>query len=56
MSTKPNPSRPYKAIAAAVVAVLGVLIAQGQDLLPPLVVLLLTAIVAGLVTFVTPAD
>lgn len=54
--TRPNPARPYKAIASAVVAGAGVLVAQGTDVLPAWAILLLSALVAGLVTFTVPAD
>jgi len=50
----PDPRRPYKAVAAAVVAALAVLIGQGQDLLPPWVLLVLAAASAGLATFLVP--
>lgn len=49
-----DPARPWKAIAAAVVAALAVLVAQGSDLLPPLVLLVLAAVSAGLATFLVP--
>lgn len=49
-----DPKRPWKAIAAAVVAALAVLVAQGSDLLPPLVLLVLAAVSAGLATFLVP--
>lgn len=54
--TRPNPARPYKAIVGAVAAGIAVLVAQGTDVLPAWVLLILAAIGAGLVTFLTPAD
>lgn len=50
----PDPRRPYKAIAAAVIAGAGVAIAQGQDLLPAWALLALAVLVAGLGTFLVP--
>lgn len=47
-------TRPYKAIVAAVIAGAGVAIAQGSDILPPWVLLLLAILVAGLATFLVP--
>lgn len=49
-----DPSRPYKAVAAAVVAAVSVLITQGQDVLPAWALLVLAALVAGLLTYVVP--
>jgi len=49
-----DPSRPYKALAAAVVAGAGAALANGQDLLPAWAVLALTVLVAGLTTFLVP--
>jgi hypothetical protein len=49
-----DPKRPWKAIVAAVVSALAVLIAQGQDLLPGWALLVVAAIVAGLSTFLIP--
>lgn len=49
-----DPRRPWKAITAAILAAVAVLIAQGQDLLPPWAMLLLAALAAGLGTFVVP--
>jgi fatty acid desaturase len=51
---KADPSRPWKAIVAAVVAGAGVAIAQGQDILPAWVMLLLAVLVGGLGTFLVP--
>lgn len=56
MTTRPNPKRPWKAVAAAVTAGILVAISQGQDILPPWVMLLLAVLAAGLATFQTPAD
>lgn len=56
MSTKPNPKRPWKAIAGALLAALTVLVAQGQDVLPTWALLIIAAIIAGLGVFATPAD
>lgn len=50
----PDPARPWKAVAAAVVAAAGVAIAQGHDLLPGWLLLLLAAVAAGLATFAVP--
>lgn len=52
--TNPNPRRPYKAIASALVAALTVLVVQGADLLPAWLLLLVAAAVAGLATFLVP--
>ena len=49
-----NSTKPYKAVIAAVVAGAGVAIAQGQDILPPWVMLLLAVLVGGLATFLVP--
>lgn len=49
-----NPRKPWKAIAAALVAGIGVLIAQGSDVLPPWALLILAALGAGLATFLVP--
>lgn len=49
-----DPARPYKALASALLAALVVLLAEGQDVLPPWAMLLLAALVAGLGTFVVP--
>jgi hypothetical protein len=49
-----DPARPYKALASALLAALVVLLAEGQDVLPPWAMLLLAAMVAGLGTFVVP--
>lgn len=49
-----DPRRPYKAIGSAVVAGALVAIAQGQDLLPPWVLLALAILVAGLSTYTIP--
>ena len=54
--TRPNPARPYKAIVGAVAAGLAVLVAEGTDVLPAWALLIVAAIVAGLVTYQTPAD
>lgn len=54
--TRPDPRRPYKAIVGAVAAAVAVLVAQGADVLPAWVLLILAAVGAGLVTFLTPAD
>ena len=54
--TRPNPRRPYKAIAGAIVAGIAVALAQGQDILPPWAMLLLAVLAAALATFITPAD
>lgn len=54
--TRPNPRRPYKAIAAALTAAIAVLIAQGADVLPAWALLVLAALGAGLATFLAPAD
>lgn len=43
-----------KAWVAAVVAGLTVLVTQGQELLPPLVLLVIAAAVAGLATYAIP--
>jgi hypothetical protein len=53
-ATEPDPRRPYKAIASALVAALAVLVTQGQDLVPPWVLLALVALLAGLTTFTVP--
>lgn len=44
-------NRPWKAICAAVVSALAVLVAQGQDLLPAWAMLVVAALIAGLTTF-----
>lgn len=49
-----DPRRPYKAIAAALVAVLTTLLAEGRDIMPPWALLVLAALLAGLVTYVVP--
>lgn len=54
--TRPNPARPYKAIAGGVAAALAVLVAEGVDVFPAWVLVLAAAIGAGLVTFTIPAD
>lgn len=51
---KADPRRPYKAIAAGLMAAVAVLVAQGQGILPPWLLLLLAALVAGLGTYVIP--
>lgn len=51
---KDDPGKPYKAIAAAVVAGVGAAIAGGQDILPAWVMLLLVVLAAGLGTYVVP--
>lgn len=51
---KPNPKRPYKAVAAAIIAGAGVAIAQGADILPAWVILVLAVLIAGLGTFLVP--
>lgn len=51
---KADPRRPYKAVAAAVVAALAVIVTQGQDLIPAWVLLLAAAVLAGLATFTIP--
>lgn len=55
-STRPNPRRPFKAIAAALAAALAVLVAEGTDVLPSWALLVCAAAVAGLLTFTVPAD
>lgn len=54
MKHRADPRRPYKAVAAALVAALAVLVSQGTDLLPPVVLLVLAALSAGLATFLVP--
>lgn len=56
MSTpsRPDPRRPYKALAGAAVAGIAVALAQGQDILPPWLMLLLAILGAGLTTFLVP--
>lgn len=49
-----DPARPYKAVVAAVVAGAGVAVAQGQDILPPWVMLTLAVMIGGLSTFLVP--
>lgn len=54
--TRPNPARPYKAIAAAVAAALLALVAEGTDVFPAWLLVVAGAIAVGLLTFTTPAD
>lgn len=49
---KPDPKRPYKAYAAALVAFLASLIASG--ILPVVAVAIITAVLAGVAAFYTP--
>lgn len=54
-AVKADPSRPYKALAAAavpaIIAVLTVLLNDGKDSLPTWAILLITAVLAGVTTF-----
>lgn len=54
--TRPNPARPYKAIASALAAALLALVAEGTDVFPAWLLVVAGAIAAGLVTFTVPAD
>lgn len=54
MTGRPDPKRPWKALAAAIVAGIGVALGQGQDILPAWVMLLLAIIGAGLATYLVP--
>lgn len=54
MTGRPDPKRPWKAVTAAVVAGISVAIGQGQDILPPWVLLLLAVLGGGLATFLVP--
>lgn len=50
----PPPTKPYKALVSAAVAAVGVLVAQGSDVLPAWALLVLAAVLAGGLTYVVP--
>jgi hypothetical protein len=51
---KDDPTRPYKAYIAAVIAALTEVLATSQDTLPWWAVLIIGGVVAGLTTFAVP--
>lgn len=53
-SSTPDPRRPWKALAAAVVAGIAVAVSQGADILPPWALLILSIVSAGLATYLVP--
>ncbi len=53
MNSRPDPKRPYKAIAAAVVAAGGALLTFA-DVLPLWVTIVATVLVAGVATYQVP--
>jgi hypothetical protein len=54
MNARPDPRRPWKAIIAALVAGIATAVAQGQDVLPAWLLLVLSVAGAGLCTFLVP--
>lgn len=54
VKVKPDPKRPWKALAAALVAGIAAAMAQGQDVIPAWGMLALAAVGAGLATYLVP--